>query len=77
MTELRFHKEIYAGWALQSAVAAYGALATITIRDDDEYHICQFDRCRYEEKLTVKEFQNYLIDLMNSHSGEESCYANC
>lgn len=48
------------------AIADYVALATIETYEEKERIICCFSQCRYDEELTVNEFLNYLVDLLNS-----------
>lgn len=66
MMTLRLNKELYEKDSLQDAVNAYRELAKIEVQEQDFYWIIQFGQCRYEEKQTVAEFENYLIDRMNS-----------
>lgn len=70
MTKIRLHKDIYPLWAVNKGISDYAALAVITDKDDGEYHVCQFEKCRYEESLTVNEFLNYLIDVVNSQGNK-------
>lgn len=66
MMTLRLNKELYEKDSLQDAMNAYRELAKIEVQEQDFYWIIQFWQCRYEEKQTVAEFENYLIDRMNS-----------
>lgn len=66
MMTLRLNKELYEKDSLQDAVDAFQELAKIEVREQDSYWIVCFRQCRYEEKQTVAEFENYLIDRMNS-----------
>lgn len=64
--KILLNRNIYPNWAVVRAVADYNALASIEITADREYLICTFKNCRYDETLTVKEFLNYLVNLLNS-----------
>lgn len=66
MTKVKLHKDIYPLWAVKKGISDYAALATITDEDAGEHYVCRFEKCRYEEALTVNEFLNYLIDVVNS-----------
>lgn len=66
MMILRLNKEIYHGNALRDAVKSYEGLAEIQWEEQSSYWVVTFRECRYEEKQTVAEFENYLIDRMNS-----------
>ena len=62
------NNEIYPAWTIAQAVADYAALATVATYAESGQTICCFDQCRYDEELTVNEFLNYLVDLLNSSS---------
>lgn len=66
MMILRLNKEIYKESCLRDAVDAYGALAEIKVEEQSSYWIVSFLQCCYGERQTVAEFENYLIDRMNS-----------
>ena len=34
--------------------------------EDNSHWVCSFDGCRYDEKQTLHEFENYVIDFMNT-----------
>jgi hypothetical protein len=57
---------IYSKQSILTAINAYRALATITLLESDNYYICNFANCKYDEKITKKEFANFLIDCDNS-----------
>ena len=63
---LRLNKQIFDYGTVVTAIKAYMDLATITIDDDRLYWVCSFYDCVYPESLTICEFENYVIDLMNS-----------
>lgn len=66
MMELKLNKQIFDGFAIETAISAYKGLATIDLLDGIDHWICSFSDCEYPEKLTALEFENYVIDLMNS-----------
>lgn len=74
MVEVKLNGALYPTWAVQRAMADYAGLAIITAEDNGEYCICHFDGCRYDESLTMREFLNYLIDLLNSGGGKRRPY---
>ena len=47
------------------AIDEYKNLCHIDILDDTEKMILVFKECLYDEKLTVNEFENYVIGLEN------------
>lgn len=62
---LKMNKQIFDVGLIETAVRAYTNLATIILSENSEYWICSFSDCKYSEALTVSEFENYVIDLMN------------
>ena len=74
--ELYLIKEIYSKNAIYRAIEDYQTISKIDINENDNYYICFFTLCRYDLKETMKEFENYIIDLMNCRDINESDY-NC
>lgn len=68
MIEKCFDKEIYTEGNLLAGIAAYQGLATIGLNEDEHKWILRFSACKYDEKLTAKEFENYIIGLENIHA---------
>ena len=56
---------IYDQKRILQAVDAFKALASIHVYLKDEYFMCFFEKCKYDLSITKKEFENYVIDLMN------------
>ena len=69
MIETRFNSEIYSQKAISIAAEAYKDLAEISISVTPEESLVIFDQCEYDEEQTVKEFGNYVIDVMNQRNG--------
>jgi hypothetical protein len=63
---LKLSKAIYSEKAIVETIRAFSHLAEIELSVSDDYYICRFSHCRYERTLTMDEFGNYLIDLMNT-----------
>ena len=67
MISLMLHAEIYSDSTINDAISAYGELAVINKTGVDHGYIkLDFVECKYQEIKTVKEFENYMIDLENS-----------
>lgn len=62
---LSLHTSIYDLKKILQAVDAFKALASIRVRSANEYHVCDFTKCKHDVLITQKEFENYVIDLMN------------
>ena len=43
----------------------YRSIALIELSEDHSFYYLQFNECKYDEERTVREFENYLIDLTN------------
>lgn len=69
---LKLNKQIYDAAAVENAINAYRQLAAITLSEDAAHWCCTFRDCVYSESLTVSEFENYVIDLMNSKHYDHS-----
>ena len=63
--ELKISKQIYARSSIDTAVSAFRNHAKIQIRETLSYWCLLFRHCKYDPKLTMKEFENYLIGLEN------------
>ena len=59
--------KIYSKEAILSAIHDYKRLTTIKLTINDEYYTCEFTDCKYDSKRIIAEFDNYLIELLNSH----------
>lgn len=66
MTELKLNTDIFDISCVEKTATAYKALCKIKINKTDNYMICRFTDCLYDEEETVREFENYIIDLMNT-----------
>ena len=66
MKTQKFDAEIYPLAVIQRAVRDYAEIAQIQIFPFKKYTTCVFYDCVASEELTVKEFGNYLIDLIGS-----------
>lgn len=65
MIELNLKKCIYSKKNVLKAIDEYKNLCHIDILDATEKMILVFKECLYDEKLTVNEFENYVIGLEN------------
>ncbi len=65
MNKLILSKEIYSEDSIEETCEAYSNLARIRIKKRKECMELIFDRCRYDTDITIKEFENYLINAEN------------
>lgn len=66
MIRLELHKEIYSYEKIKYVMDIYKEYARIKILNEEDKFILIFDKCKYEEKTTIREFENYLIGLENT-----------
>ena len=62
----RYSKDFYKANDIIKAIGDYRKLAAITMSEEDGYYVCSFSYCILEPRIIVSEFDNYLIELMNS-----------
>ena len=65
MIKLELSTEIYSDRNILEAKKAYDEYANIKIKSKKNNTIIIFSECKYDEMLTVLEFENYLIGLEN------------
>lgn len=68
MPTLRLSCDVYTESVVSMAAEQYEelGLAQIGIDSDGQYSLCHFTDCPYGELQTMREFENYVIDLMNT-----------
>lgn len=65
MIELKISKKIYSKKTLMHAIEMYSKLTYIESEENENYWTLHFFKCKFDENLTVSEFENYLIGLEN------------
>lgn len=68
MNKLFLNKQIFGLNSIENAKAAFNGICEVIITENDKYFVCSFKKCRYDIDETVKEFENYIVDLMNVNS---------
>ncbi len=64
---LKLSKEIYDDRAINMACKDYKEYARIIVKNNNDSYELLFDKCRYDKRRTILEFENYLIGLENKH----------
>lgn len=64
--ELLLSKAIFDIGKITIAIHDYKHLAVITLIDDGGNYICKFDNCSYDIIIVMREFENYVVGLMNT-----------
>ena len=58
-----FDLDIYSNKAINDTIMAFGELAQISTRQEENCIYCTLDSCKYEYEQTALEFQNYILQL--------------
>ena len=61
--DLQLSSDIFSLQAVEAAVRAYSGLACIQVESQPGGWLLSFTDCRYDPQLTIREFNNYLINL--------------
>lgn len=68
MNELLLNKSIYPREKITAAIRAFDGLCEVALRERDGYLVCVFQSCKYGLDETKAAFENFLIDLINTDS---------
>ena len=60
---LKLTKKIYQKNSILNAIKEYSKLTDITMKEDDDYFYLDFQNCHFNAKMTISEFENYLIEM--------------
>ena len=67
MNKLLLSEELYPLSAVRIAVNSFSEIASITVEEGNGVLICSFTMIKsIPENICMSEFENYLIDLINS-----------
>lgn len=61
-----YTKTFYPKEVLNQAIDDYKKIAKIKLLEDDGHYKCEFFQCAVDTQLVIDEFNNYLIELLNS-----------
>ena len=61
-----YSKEFYPIEIIQKAIHAYKELAVISVSEERDQYKCCFTNCAIDAERIVREFDNFLIELLNS-----------
>ncbi len=62
---IQLSKDIYKKSAIDRAVLDYAKLAHFIITESETHYYCKITHTIYDSVLTAKEFENYIIGIMN------------
>ena len=60
------NKMIYSKDDIIYTIRKYKNISEISISENTKYYICEFTKCKYYLDITIGEFENYLINLLNA-----------
>ncbi|WP_042256876.1 HxsD-like protein [Butyrivibrio proteoclasticus] len=63
MSEHVFKLDIYSRENIEKTISVYKPFTQVEKTEQDDSVILRFEKCKYSEEQTVKEFENYLIGL--------------
>ncbi len=65
MNKLKLNKDVYNELMVTQSIDAFTQIVDIGLEISLNYFICSFSNSKYDLDETMKEFENYLIDLTN------------
>lgn len=65
MNKLKLNLDVYSIKNIEKTCQVYAGYAKIKISHVESKIELEFDRCKYDPELTMKEFENYLINIEN------------
>lgn len=65
MNKLFLSVDIYSEASIKETCNVYKHYARIKIKWKNPYVELMFDRCKYDPDITIKEFENYLVNVEN------------
>lgn len=66
MMKIKLNSDIFSLEKINHTKKVYSGYADIMIENIEGYWHLSFENCKYDESLTVREFENYLIGMENS-----------
>jgi sRNA-binding regulator protein Hfq len=66
MKKLKVNRSIYSDETINQTMMVYKNHAVTTFSFKHDYAVITFWKCKYDEALTIKEFENYMIGVENS-----------
>lgn len=64
--ELKLCSSIYKLAAVNYATERYSSISEVTVSTEGNYYICRFNNCTYDLCVTMREFENFVIQVSNS-----------
>ena len=61
--DLQLSSEIFSRQTIEAAIRAYSGLTRIQVESQPGGWLLSFTDCQYDPQLTIREFNNYLVNL--------------
>ncbi len=73
--ECLFNKNVYPKEVIASAIDDYRNISEIELyEEDNNYYKCRFNKCLLAPSIVMNEFNNYLIEILNSKHRRHDIY---
>ena len=67
----KYSNKVYSLSAIKKAINDYGNIARILLSEKEGYYTCEFYNCQIDSQRVMLEFDNYLVELMNTKSNND------
>ena len=72
--ECLFNKNVYPKEVIASAIDDYKNISEIELCEEDDFYRCRFNKCLLGPSIVMNEFNNYLIEILNSKQRRHDIY---
>lgn len=69
MIKLALCEDIYSEKKIKQVMQVYKDYAQIKLKKEESKYILEFKNCKYDKRITIQEFENYLIGMENVRNG--------
>lgn len=66
MKKVQINRSVYSDKTIKTTLEIYQNHAITTVKFKADYAVVTFWKCKYDEEQTIKEFENYMIEIENS-----------
>lgn len=63
---IKLPKDIYGLNVIKSGLSAFADLGDFELFEEEKHYCIKVKNSRYDPTITLKEFENYLLDLINA-----------
>lgn len=66
MKRVQINRSVYSDETVKATMKIYQNYAVTTVKIKGDCAVLTFWKCKYDEEQTIKEFENYMIEIENS-----------